>query len=336
MARSLHPDAAAILARLQQEGVTSLYHFTSVENLPDICREQALLSKEKLIAKGLLSRIDSGGNDLSLGLDQRNDNWNKVSLGLTPYLPMAYYRKRERHLCYFLIRPEVAAWSGVVFTDTNATSNDHKRGEGLEGLNLINFGIIFSIARGDKEVWKRYVQAEVLVPEDVPFDYIPKIVFVSQASMMYAEKLCSSLSHPQFSIAKRLFTDSRQAPEGAVNFSHVVEFVLTDVQVDKNMVSFSHPHKNKYSKQEHKRITLVARVNALPGTQAKIFLHPTNVRRTVEHLVKTIEFETPEEHSRRYVLSLDALSDGWYSIDYCIDIKGKDLCWASIDFEVSQ
>ena len=41
MAHLLHPDAAAILSRLTQEGVNALYHFTSVENLPSICQIQA-------------------------------------------------------------------------------------------------------------------------------------------------------------------------------------------------------------------------------------------------------------------------------------------------------
>src|SRR5258708_8650083 len=87
MAHSLHRDADAILSRLKQEGVTALYHFTSVKNLPYICSERALYSKTELMARGMLSNIDTGGNDLSLSLDQRNDNWNKVSLSLTHYTP---------------------------------------------------------------------------------------------------------------------------------------------------------------------------------------------------------------------------------------------------------
>jgi len=85
------------------------------------------------LSSGTLPSIDSGGDALSHSLDLRNDNWDKVSLSLTPYLPMAYHRKREQHLCYFVLRPEIVALAGVVFTDTNAARNDHKRGEGLQG-----------------------------------------------------------------------------------------------------------------------------------------------------------------------------------------------------------
>src|SRR6266567_3630527 len=142
MAHSLHRDADAILSRLKQEGVTALYHFTSVNNLLYICRARALYSKTELMVRNILSRIDTGGNDLSLDLDQRNDNWNKVSLSLTPYIPMAYNSKREQHLCYFVITPDVATLSGIIFTDSNAASTAHKRGEGLEGLDNINFEVI--------------------------------------------------------------------------------------------------------------------------------------------------------------------------------------------------
>src|SRR2546421_11765229 len=98
-----------------------------------------------------------------------------VHLNLTPYTPMAYGKKQKDHLCFFRIKPQVAAWSGVVFTDTNAASNNHLRGEGLQGLDHINFEIILSITRGDKDTWKRYVQAEVLVPGSIPFEYISEI-----------------------------------------------------------------------------------------------------------------------------------------------------------------
>ncbi len=337
MPRPLHPDADAILARLRQEGIAALYHFTNVENLPAICQMQALCSKDILEVKGLTSSSIPGGNLLSHSLDRRNDNWNKVSLSLTPYTPMAYHRKREQHLCFFVIDPEVAGLSGVVFTDTNAARNDHLRGEGLAGLNTINFGAIRSTPRPwDLTGWHRPVQAEVLVPERIPFEYMPGVVFVSPASMMHAERLCGTLLHPSFSIERRLFTDSWQAPEEAVDFSHIVEFILTDVQVDKNMLSFSHLHKNKFSKKEHEYIRLVVRVNVLPGTQAKIFLYSVNIQKTLEHLIKSREFEVSGERVAQYLIKLDTLSKGLYSLKCYLGAKGKDLCWASTNFEVSQ
>ncbi len=337
MARPLHPDAAAILARLQREGVTALYHFTSVENLPGICQMQALCSKKTLEDARRWPPPVTGGRGPSHSLDQYQGNWDKVSLNLTPYTPMVYHRKREQHLCFLVIRPEVATLSGIVFTDTNAAKNDHLRGEGLAGLNNIKFEEIRSTPRpGDRSGWHRFVQAEILVPDKIPFAYVSKVVFVSHASMMYAERLCDTLLHPSFSIEKRLFTDSWQAPEEAVDFSHIVEFILTDVQIDKNVLSFSHLHKNKYSKKEHEHIRLVARINALPGTQAKISLYSANLQKTLEHLVKSREFEVSGERVVQYLIKLDTLSNGLYSIKCYLGAKGKDLCWTSSNFEISQ
>jgi hypothetical protein len=131
MSPSLHPDARAILTRLKQEGITTLYHFTNVENLPSICQMGALYSKQDLEERGLLSTIVTGGDPLSHSLDRTRSNWDKVSLSFTPYIPMAYNTKRSQHLCFFQINPEVAGWLNVVFTDSNATKNGHIRGLGL-------------------------------------------------------------------------------------------------------------------------------------------------------------------------------------------------------------
>lgn len=137
MSPPLQPDATAILARLKQEGITTLYHFSCVENLPRICQMGALYSKRILEERGLLPTIVTGGNPLSHNLDRYHGNWDKVSLNFTPYTPMAYGRKREQHLCFFLVDPDVAAWSEVIFTDSNAAKNGHRRGQGLVGLGNV-------------------------------------------------------------------------------------------------------------------------------------------------------------------------------------------------------
>ena len=70
MPPALHQDAEAIIGKLRGEGITALYHFTSVENLASICRERALLSKAELENRGLSRPPVPGGNELSLKLDR--------------------------------------------------------------------------------------------------------------------------------------------------------------------------------------------------------------------------------------------------------------------------
>src|SRR5439155_23114198 len=95
-----HADAAQILQKLRQERIGALFHFTSVENLPCIARLGALCSKATLQQRGMWPCADPGGNELSHSLDARNDNWDKLSVYWTPNTPMAYRKKRAKHLCF--------------------------------------------------------------------------------------------------------------------------------------------------------------------------------------------------------------------------------------------
>ena len=112
---------------------------------------------------------------------------------------MTYRRKPNSHLCFFVIQIDVAALSGVLFTDMNGTANDHQRAEGMRGVNLIHFDVIRSFPRPwEREGWVRYVQAEALVLDCIQFDYIKEITFVSQASLQEAERLWGNYPHPPF------------------------------------------------------------------------------------------------------------------------------------------
>jgi hypothetical protein len=334
MEHPLHPDANAILARLKRERIYAFYHFTNVENLPGICQMQALCSKKMLEDQGRWPPPVPGGEGPSHELDRRNGNWDKVPLNLTPHTPMAYRKKGKQHFCFFVIPLEVAAWSSVVFTDSNAArTTSQLRDEGLSGLSNIKFEAIRSTPRPwERDGWHKFVQAEVLVPDNIPLKYMSKIAFVSKASMMHTERLCASLSHPQFSVDELLFADSPHALKGAISFPYVVELALTDMKVDKNMLYFSHLHKNKYSKRTHEHIKLVALVRAITGTRAKVLLHSRNMSRTLEHIIKTSEFETLNQYIRQYNIPLEALPVGAYSVEYYLD----DICWASAEFEVVQ
>src|SRR5260370_5286930 len=123
----LHPEASKILARLGIEKIEALYHFTNVENLPSILDIGGVLSKKMLEKIGRWPPPRPGGAGPSHDLDRRKGNWNRVSLSLTPHTPMAYWRKREMHLCFIVVKIEVAAWKDIMFTDTNAASNAQKR-----------------------------------------------------------------------------------------------------------------------------------------------------------------------------------------------------------------
>jgi len=253
-------------------------------------------------------------------------NWDKVSLSLTPHTPMIFYRKQEQHLCFFVIRPEVATWLDVIFTNTNAAKTTNQlRGEGLVGLANIKFEAVRAMPRPwDREGWVLPVQAEVLVPGQIPLEYVLKVAFVSQASLMYAERLCNQLQHPPFVVDKQLFADFSIPTKWTVNFPHVVELILTDDNMDESVVHLTHSHKNIYSRLTSNHVTAVTAVQAAAGTKGKVRWLPVNS--TV-----TTEFETSDQYHHWPHISLDRLPDGVCSVEYYLN----GLLWTAVDFEVS-
>lgn len=327
-----HADATAILTRLAKEQVTALYHFTSVENLPYICARQALCSKEIQESEGRWPPPIPGGNNLSHNLDRYNGNWDKVSLSFTPFTPMVYGKKRKNHLCFFAIEPEVATWSGVIFTDSNAAGTTmQRRGEGLAGINLVNFEAIRSKPKPwDKEGWFRQVQAELLVPSYIPLSYIRKVTFISRASLLHAERLCDSISHPPFVVEENLFTDSSKAPSGAIGFPFIDQLALSETKIDSNMLYLIGSQKNTYSKKSHNNIYLTMIVRALIGTKISIYLHPIDRPKVTQDCIRNDEFS----REGRYLMGTNIVLDSLVVSKYLLEILLDNVCRASIAFEL--
>lgn len=328
MTQQLHPDAPAIRMRLRQEGISALYHFTSVENLPGICQMQALCSK-KILEEARDFPTATGGNLLSHSLDQQWGNWDKVCLSFTPHTPMAYHKKKEQHLCYFLISPEVATWQHTLFTDTNAASNGHQQKGGIAGLNLVQFATIKSIPFGVPG-WHRGVQAEILVLDRIPFIDIAHIAFVSQASLDYAKQLCSTLVHPPFLLKPQIFTDAPKASPKAIQFPYIEDLFLIDPKYDEeklqDMIYLSQIKRNEFSKKEECAIIFM---QAPPETQIQITLTQMSTHTHTEPIVcsKNLSFY---KRTRTQKINLNSLPLGKYSITCEI----ANVRWASTHFEI--
>jgi hypothetical protein len=233
---------------------------------------------------GLWPCADAGGNQQSHDLDKLHDNWDKLALNFTPHTPMAYWKKQEKHLCFFGIDVHAAALYGVLFTNTNATSTtrQHKRLEGMRGLDLVNFNAIRAIPRpGDTEGWKRPVQAEVLIPDRLPLTYVKEIFFVSEASRDEAGRLWGSTAkHPSFTVDPAIFTDFSVYSAATYNFPFLISTLLTDQHVDRTNLSTARPHKNQFVRSSTHIIHLLSKVYALTGTKAEAIRLPTGDRST--------------------------------------------------------
>ena len=104
-----------ILNVLKRNRITSLWHFTDIMNLYYIKRLNGLRSKEYLEQNKYWGRKDlfPGGDTLSHDLDRNLGNWDKISLNFRPHTPISYRKKREKHLVFIEIEPEVAACEDV-------------------------------------------------------------------------------------------------------------------------------------------------------------------------------------------------------------------------------
>lgn len=196
-----------ILKFLEKNKIHSLWHFTDIRNLPLIYELQGIRSKKYLEENGYLDRVYCGGNELSHNLDKSLGNWDKISLNFTPHTPMAYRKKREAHLVFLEIDIEVATFEDAIFTDCNATRirNCQLREKGFEGLKNVKFDIINGLPNPGDQKWKKYVQAEVLVPDFIPLTRIKAVHFISHASKQYGEFLIGK--NRKFHINKKTFAD---------------------------------------------------------------------------------------------------------------------------------
>lgn len=318
-----HPHADRILERISRERIRALFHFTSIENLALIKSMNALCSKHVLQNAGRWPPPEPGGNDLSHNLDRFNNNWDKLSLNFTPHTPMAYHKKQASHLCYFALDVSVAARAGVVFTDTNAANTgSQRRGDGLTGLNLVNFDAVRSHPRPwDRDGWVRPVQAEILVPGTIALDHVLEIGFVSQASLEEAQRVWGNPSNASFTIQPQYYSDTPSSV--SLNFPYVESILLTSREVNKSTTDQHYLAESRFSRARCQTITLLANINATAGVKAKVTWWPAG-------LEQIEEFETTTRYWHWPSVPIHRLPNGPCSVEYRLN----GVRWGTLPFQV--
>jgi len=330
---AFHSKANEMKRILDKHGIQKLYHFTAIDNLAVIAECGGLWSKEKLERAGLFDKIITGGNDLSISLDRSLGNWDKISLHFCPRTPMAYRIQQNfwnrdpqtAHICYFIINSSIALWDGVIFTDTNATRtiDGQKRGQGLEGMKLIDFDTIKSHLYKKwvepKQRWHRNVQAECLVPNEIPLKYVQSISFISKASLKEGERIWKNIDHPSFNVNESLFYSG---------FPIVYDFLLTSKEVTgENVKSQKFEDSRVFFKKQDLQVTLLVNLYTTSGTQAKVVWCDSNSNQISE--VKT-EFEKESGYWHWPSLEIINLKEGNYSVEYYL----KDIRWFKAHFQI--
>ena len=163
-------------AKLDEHGITTLYHFTDRRNLASIIENRGLYSWQDCLKNGIVVERP-GGNDVSHSLDVHKHLENYVRLSFVKNHPMMYIAQEdERGLqpVVLEISTDVIKWVGTKFSDRNATKNDvNVRSD----LSLIHFDILKHNAVYDieDEEQQQFYQAEILVENCVPICFIKNI-----------------------------------------------------------------------------------------------------------------------------------------------------------------
>ena len=163
---------------LDQHRITKLYHFTDRDNLESIIKNGGLYSWMDCNRKGI--KISKpGGGDLSRSLDLKDNLQDYVRVSFTREHPMMYVAMKEERISNPLILeidPEVIYWSETKYADSNATRNDAHVGKGFEDFKCIHFSSVKAHKHFDlPEEEQPYFQAEVLVKNFIPLEYIKNI-----------------------------------------------------------------------------------------------------------------------------------------------------------------
>lgn len=170
-----------ILRILKENGVVYLYHFTDRRNLESIRKHGGLFSWQTCLNKGINIPY-AGGDGSSRLLDRRHGLQDYVRLSLCNDHPMMWRLKQMGYdLVLLKIKVDAAVLRDTLFSDMNATDNQHSHGGSLQDLKKIKFSATKRryVSRDDADF--KYHQAEVMVKTFIPAEYIVNLDYPQAA-----------------------------------------------------------------------------------------------------------------------------------------------------------
>ena len=166
------------MAVLNEHKIVKLYHFTDRDNLESIIKNGGLYSWGDCEDKGI-KIAKPGGGLLSRDLDRRDNLQHYVRVSFTTQHPMMYVAMQDGRLSnpvILEIDPEVVYWKDSKYANMNATRSGAHRGGTLDDFKQIHFQSVKVQKHFDlPEEEQPYFQAEVLVKNFIPLEYIKNI-----------------------------------------------------------------------------------------------------------------------------------------------------------------
>ena len=165
---------------MDEHRITKLYHFTDRDNLESIIKNGGLYSWMDCDRKGI--KINKPGGSLeSRQLDSSRKLEDYVRVSFTTQHPMMYVAMKDGRISnpvILEIDPEIIYWKDTCYSNMNATIHRIKPniGESLSDFKQIHFQSVKVHKHFDlPEEEQPYFQAEVLVKNFIPLEYIKNI-----------------------------------------------------------------------------------------------------------------------------------------------------------------
>lgn len=160
---------------LSNNGIQYLYHFTDRSNIDSIQSHGGLFSWKYCVDHNITIH-NPGGDEHSRYLDTRHGLDDYVRLSFCDDHPMAYRLKQQgASLVLLKIKVDVAWLQGTLFSDINATDNNHHIGASLADLHRIDLNATQQHFVSSTDANFKNHQAEVLVKTYIPLEYIVNI-----------------------------------------------------------------------------------------------------------------------------------------------------------------
>lgn len=165
---------------MDEHKIVKLYHFTDRDNLESIIKNGGLFSWMDCERKGI-KIAKPGGGSLSRQLDNGRNLGDYVRISFTTQHPMMYVAMKDGRISnpvILEIDPEVIYWKGTCFSNMNAATYKVRPniGETIDDFKQIHFQSVKARKHFDlPEEEQPYFQAEILVKNCIPLEYIKNI-----------------------------------------------------------------------------------------------------------------------------------------------------------------
>lgn len=171
----LKQDRVQVKEYLESKRVRHFYHFTDKRNLASIKRHGGLYSWSYCESHNITIPY-AGGGSTSRSLDSFYGLEDYVRLSFCNNHPMMYRLEQEGYdLVLLKISVDVALLEETLFSDMNATDNNHQCGPTLDDLKNVNLIAVRETYLKSTHKYFKYHQAEVLVKTFIPIDKILNI-----------------------------------------------------------------------------------------------------------------------------------------------------------------